>query len=73
MTHHCVVIHTYSYQIEPFKFRLLKPNTTGELYLLGDNTSITKQEVPVLSPITANFIGQLSGILTSNLNLKAPI
>ena len=39
-------------------------------YLLGDNntsTCITNQEVPVLSPTIANFIGQLSCILTNNL------
>ena len=47
--------------------------TTGELYLLGDNTSITNQEIPALSPTTANFTGQLSRIPTNNLNLKGPI
>ena len=40
-------------------------------YLLGDNTSIPNQEVPVLSPTTANVIGQLSRMLNNNLNLKA--
>ena len=44
-----------------------------ELYFLGDNTSINNQKVPVLSPITANCIGNFSHILTNNLNLMAPI
>ena len=39
---------------------------------MGDNTSITIEEGPVLSPTTANLI-QLSYILINNLNLKAPI
>ena len=42
----------------------LEHSTTGELHLLDDNTSITNQEVPVLLSATANFIGQLSSILT---------
>ena len=41
--------------------------------MLGDNTSITNEEVPVLASITANCIGQFSRILTNNLNVKAPI
>ena len=48
----------------------LEPNSTNDLYLLGDDTSITNQEVPVLSSIPDNFIGQLSSILTNNLNLN---
>ena len=72
MTQHCVVMHTYIYQIGPVIFRLVRSQHNDELYLLGDNKSITNEEVPVLSPITANFIGQLSLILTNNLNLKAP-
>ena len=72
MTQHCVVMHTYIYQIGPVIFRLVRSQHNDELYLLGNNTSITNEEVPVLSPITANFIGQLSLILTNNLNLKAP-
>ena len=62
--------YTYVYQIGPFKLGLL---VRTQLYLLGDNTSITNQEVPVLSPTTANFIGQLFRILTNNLNLKTSI
>ena len=71
MTHHCVVIHTCIYQIGPFRFRLLV--TTGELYLLGDNTSMTNWEIPILPPNTANCIGQVSHILSNNLILKAHI
>ena len=64
MNHHSVVIDIYIYQIGPFKFRLLdRHSTTGELYLLADNTSIASQEVPILLPATANVIGQLSRIL----------
>ena len=51
----------------------LSYSTTGELYLLGDNTSTTNPEVRVLLTPTANFIGQLSRILNNNLNLKARI
>ena len=36
-----------------------------------NNTSITNQEVHVLSPTKDNFIGELSCIQTNNLNLKA--
>ena len=59
MNQHYVVIHIYIYQIGPFRFRLyyyLEHSTNGELYLIGDNTSIINQEIPVLSPTTANFI-----------------
>ena len=51
----------------------LQDCTTDDLYLLGDNTSFTNHEIPVLSFPTANFIGQLSHILTNNLNLKGSI
>ena len=55
MKQHRVVIDTYIYQIGPFKLRLLVRTNTIQLvlYLLGDNKSITNQEVP----ITGNFIG----------------
>ena len=43
---------------------------SNELYFPGDDTSITNQDVPVLSLITTNLNGQLSHILTNNLNLK---
>ena len=56
-------------------------NKTLQIQIISYNTaqlvsyicwvSITKQEVPVLSPTTANCIGQLSSILTNYL--KAPI
>ena len=51
----------------------LEHSTTGTLLLLGDNTSISNQKVPVLSPTTAKFTGQLFHILTNNLKLKAPV
>ena len=73
MKQHCVVIHTCIYQIGPFKFRLLvRTRHNWWVIFAGWHTSITNQEVPVLST-TANFIDQLSRILTNNLNLKAPV
>ena len=81
MKQHCLaiprVIHTYIYQTinqDPSNSDYqLENSTTGELYLPSDSTSITNQEVPVLSPTTVNLIGQLPCILTNNLNLKAAI
>ena len=73
MKQHFVVIQTYIYQTGASKFRLLvRAQHNGELYLMGDNTSITNKKVLILSPITTNFIGQFFRILTNNLNLKAP-
>ena len=72
MKQHCVVIHTYIYQIGPSKFRLLARRLLN-LYLLDDNTSVTNQESIVLSHTTANFISQLFHIVINYLHLKAPI
>ena len=55
----------------------LKLNTNHgklmDLFCSSNILSITNQKVQVLSPTTANFSGQLSRIITNNLNLKAPI
>ena len=70
----CCHTHIYlSNRILQIQFNSLEHSRTSELYLLGDNTRITKQEVPVVLCATANFIGQLSSILINNLNMKAPV
>ena len=73
MNQDCVIIYTSTKQDPSNSDYQLEHSTAGELYLLGDNTSITNQEVAVLSHTTANFIGQFSRILTNILNLKARI
>ena len=39
-------------------------------YLVGDNTSITYQEVLVISPTHSKYNWQWSSVVTNNLNLK---
>ena len=64
--------HTHIYLLSrTLQIRII--SYTSELYLPGDNTSITNQKVPVFSPLTGIFIGQLSHALTNILNVKGHI
>ena len=51
----------------------LEHSTIDHLHLLGYNTSITNQEVLVLSPTQQICNGQVCSVLTNNLNVKGPI
>ena len=73
MKQHYVVIHAYILN-RALQIQIISCNTAQRVsyicwVIIQDHTH---QEVPVLSPITANILNQLSRILTDNLNLKAP-